>query len=41
MAFSCFGALKERLGMKSDVQLAFFLLDRQVPNTGGYLVLAC
>ncbi len=33
LAFSRFQALKERLGMKSDLELACFLLDRKVPNT--------
>ncbi len=28
LAFSRFGALKERMGMKSDAELARFLLDR-------------
>ncbi len=28
LAFSCFRALKERLGMKSDIELSYFVLDK-------------
>ncbi len=35
LAFTRFRALEENLGMKSDAELACFLLDRKVPNTHG------
>ncbi len=35
LAFTHFQALKERLGMKSDAELACFLSDRYMSNTGG------